>query len=103
VSESRDGMDTFARFARLRLDLLAAVDRALARDPYCKSYEGAINLRLPSRLDEGTEGAVEMELHLYVIGPARHYAWAGRTLAEVLDQCEPEIRGWIAEHEGGQG
>lgn len=38
-----------------------------------------------------------LTLHCYLLGPARHYDWRGKTKAEVLDKAEREIKTWLGD------
>lgn len=91
------------RFLALRRRVMAAIKKALEIDPGCKSYEGAMELLIEypnyfelNESEEDTPNWYEIRLHCYVLGPARHYEWIGRTLNEALDKAEKEISMWIA-------
>ena len=94
------------RFLALRRRVMAAIKKALEIDPGCKSYEGCMELLIEypnyfelNESEEDTPSWYEIRLHCYVLGPARHYEWMGRTLNEALDKAEKEINQWIEEVE----
>lgn len=96
----------YARFLALRRKIMAGIKKALEIDCSCKSYEGFMELviEFPDyfELDNSEDDAPNryvVRLHCYVLGPARHYEWRGRTLDEALDAAEKEISMWIAEVE----
>lgn len=96
----------YARFLALRRKVMAGIKNALAIDCSCKSYEGFMELviEFPDYFEmdgseEDTPNWYVIRLHCYVLGPARHYEWRGRTLDEALDAAEKEISMWIAEVE----
>lgn len=76
------------------------VARALKEDPYCKSYEGTIELviSLPDYFQRDKKpGHVELNLHCYVLGPSRHYSWSGYDVAAVFAEATEDVMGWINE------
>lgn len=85
------------RFVELRDELFTAIKDALAGDGHCKSYEGAFTVRLPNYHEQDDQGAWQIALDCYVIGPNRHYYWNGDSFADALQQAEKDIRKWIAE------
>nr|DAF36859.1 MAG TPA: hypothetical protein [Caudoviricetes sp.] len=96
----------YARFLALRRKVMAGIKNALAIDCPCKSYEGFMELVIEfpdyfelGNSEEDAPNQYVVRLHCYVLGPARHYEWRGRTLDEALDAAEEEIRMWIAEVE----
>ena len=80
------------RFVSLREDLLAAIRVHLQRNGHCKPYEGTFTLELPNVF----RSECVIKLSCYVIGPSRHYVWTGPTFAAALEQCERDVRQWIA-------
>ena len=92
---------TKARFDALRKKVMAAIEEQLACDSHCKSYEGTFEWTTcyPNYFDDekGIAGPnlYVLELHCYVLGPARHYRWTGKTRSEVLDKAEKEIGSWL--------
>ena len=98
--------EAYKRFLALRRKVMVGIKKALAIDSTCKSYEGFMELvfEFPDyfEMGESEEDAPNwyvIRLHCYVLGPARHYEWRGRTLDEALDAAEKEISMWIAEVE----
>lgn len=94
----------YARFLALRRKVMAGVKKALAIDCSCKSYEGFMELVIEfpdyfemDRSEENAPNRYIIKLHCYVLGPARHYEWRGRTLDEALDAAEKEISMLIEE------
>lgn len=97
---------SYKRFLALRRKVMTGIKKALEIDPGCKSYEGCMELLIEypnyfelNESEEDTPNWYEICLHCYVLGPARHYEWRGRTLDEALDAAEKEISMWIAEVE----
>ena len=94
-------MKPIERFRRLRKVVMKAIEEQPADDPCCKSYEGAFEWTVcyPNYFDDetGDSGADHyvLTLHCYVLGPARHYDWRGKTMDEVLDKAEKDIDSWI--------
>ena len=68
---------------------------------YAKSYEGTWELitSYPSYFDSGSATPppdhFTVRLHCYVLGPARHYAWHGRTWAKAFNEAKKDIETWI--------
>ena len=92
------------RFKALRSKVFKAIAAQLAIDSHCKSYEGTFEVVMgwPDYFEDEQMTAqpwVHIILHCYVLGPARHYEWKGRTFAEALDKAEKEISGWIDSEE----
>ena len=91
----------FERFHQLREKTFEGIYKALeANDRYGKSYEGAFEVtqEYPNYYvdpDATSAPIVRIRLHCYILGPARHYEWAGRTFAEALSKAEQDIDGWI--------
>lgn len=88
------------RFNALRSKVFKAIAAQLINDSHCKSYEGTFEVVMgwPNYFEDEQMTAqpwVHIILHCYVLGPARHYEWKGRTFAEALDKAEKEITGWI--------
>ena len=96
------------RFQALRKKVMDSVRWELTQnDGYCKSYEGAFELIVgyPNYFEdeEATQGPDSycIRLHCYVLGPARHYDWFGKTFGEALTKAEREIASWIEEDTDG--
>lgn len=94
----------WTRFVMLRAELFQAIATSLAEDGHCKSYEGALAIHLPNYFEEQAahhdhgwlrEDCWGIELHCYLIGPNRHYRWAGASFEEALTKAEIDIRAWI--------
>lgn len=93
------------RFAALRAELFQAIATSLAEDGHCKSYEGALAIHCPNYFEDKAateqdhgwlrDDAWGIELHCYLLGPNRHYRWAGSSFEEVLHKAETDIRAWI--------
>jgi hypothetical protein len=69
------------------------IEEALYLDGAHKHYEGAIRVCLPSYFG----GDYFIELDCYVLGPGRHYEWAGETLSIAIDQALADVKRWIKE------
>lgn len=96
----------YERFVALRKKVMAAIKRELEIDCSCKSYEGTFEWKIcyPDYFED-EEGVLApdhyvLTLHCYVLGPARHYEWRGRTATKVLDKAEREIESWLGEEHG---
>ena len=100
-------MKPIERFQRLRKVVMQAIKEQLAIDCSCKSYEGTFEWTVcyPNYFDDETAemGATYfvLTLHCYVLGPARHYDWRGKTMDEALDKAEKEIYSWIGGADNG--
>ena len=91
------------RFKTLRKKVMDAIEVELREDNGCKSYEGTFELIVgyPNYFEDedATQGPDSycIRLHCYVLGPARHYDWFGKTFGEALTKAEREIASWIKE------
>lgn len=96
---SVENQEAAVRLVDLRARLFDAIRRALEIDSHCKSYEGAFRVGLPNYFEslEGRRSEWVVELDCYVIGPNRHYQWAGETFMDAVLAAERDIDGWIAE------
>lgn len=88
-----------ARFNALRKLVMDAIEEVA--DCGGKSYEGTFEWTVcypdywqDPEAKQGPDCYV-LTLHCYLIGPARHYYWRGKTKAEVLDKAEREIKSWL--------
>ena len=98
------------RFLALRAELFAAIRREFDEGAGGKVYEGHFRVThsLPNyavsqattedehALAFGHDWAWRIHLDCYLIGPHRHYQWAGETFTEALVKAETDIRAWIA-------
>jgi len=97
------------RFLVLRQELFAAIKREFNEGAGGKVYEGhfrvthslpnyAVSQATPDNehLAFGHDWAWRIHLDCYVIGPHRHYQWAGDTFNEALKKAEIDVRAWIA-------
>lgn len=93
------------RFARLRKMVAKEIERQLAIDCLCKSYEGTWELTVsyPNYFEDEAATAkpdfYQIVLHCYVIGPHRHYDFSGKSWDECLEKCENAVASWCAEQE----
>ena len=100
-------MKPVERFQKLRKDVMQAIRQELLIDNHCKSYEGTFEWTAcyPNYFDDDTGESgptyYVLTLHCYVLGPARHYEWAGKTMDEALDKAEAEIYSWIGGDDNG--
>ena len=91
------------RFKALRKKVMDAIREEFEEDGYGKSYEGTFELIVgyPNYYEdeEATQGPNSycVRLHCYVLGPARHYDWFGKTFGQALSKAEREIASWIEE------
>jgi hypothetical protein len=87
------------RFYALRKRVMDAIAEEIENG--CKSYEGAFEWTTcyPNYFEDenGVMNANHfvLTLHCYVLGPARHYDWHGKTMSEALDKAEKEISSFI--------
>lgn len=86
-------MGDWLKLAAYRERLFEAITRALKIDGHCKSYEGALEILAPSAFG----GDWSIELHCYVLGPHRHYTFAGATLSDCVDKANDALDTWIDE------
>lgn len=88
-------MNDIELFLSIRERLFKAIERALAEDGHCKSYEGVFRIQFPNYFEQrdGQE-KFTIELGCYVVGPSRHYEWSGVTLRQALEKCERSIVEW---------
>ena len=104
----REDRAALKRFYALRKKVMQAIEEQLSIDGHCKSYEGAFEWTMcyPNYFEDenGVANATHfvLTLHCYVLGPARHYDWHGKTMAEALDKAEKEISSWLGGAEDGQ-
>ena len=92
------------RFNSIRKRVFAMIEKELAEDCCCKSYEGAIEVtaEYPNYFED--EKAISspcwccITLHCYVLGAARHYDFTGKTFAEALNKFEAQIVQWEARY-----
>lgn len=79
------------------------IKATLEIDPYCKSYEGCLEVmcEYPDYFDdeEATSGPSYycIRLHCYVLGPSRHYDFTGKTMNEAPDKLEKALKEWAEE------
>lgn len=78
------------RLVSLRARLFACIEKALAEDDHCKSYEGTFEVVMPCYFG----GDWVIRLHCYVVGPSRHYEWRGSTIEEAELKAEVDITSW---------
>lgn len=94
-------MNSKERFIALRKRVMVAIAECVAEGEYGKSYEGTFewSKEWPGYFDDetGSRGpdSYTLTLHCYLLGPARHYRWRGKTSEEVLDRAEREINEWL--------
>lgn len=96
-------MNDVQRFYALRRRVFEAIEAIRATGEGGKSYEGTFEIRYDfeecNALDEIEDKpiGVEIVLHCYLLGPARHYSWRGNSLHDALNKCEDDINLWITE------
>jgi hypothetical protein len=96
--------DEWTRFMSVRGELFAAIAASLAENGHCKSYEGALSIALPNYFEDKATSddygwhradAWSITCHCYLVGPNRHYRWAGKKFSEALNKAETDLRAWI--------
>lgn len=87
--------------AAYRERLFSAIELALSVDSHHKSYEGEIKLRLPNYFDDNFPdiNSYELEVHVYVLGPNRHYIYGGDSLEDCLAQANADLDKWLRDFE----
>ncbi len=83
------------KLEELRSLVFEEIGRCLAEDGHCKSYEGAITVHYPCYFDEPDE--YKLRLDCYLIGPARHYDWKGKSVEDCCQQAIADVKAWISE------
>jgi len=78
----------------------AGVQQALAKDGHCKHYEGTVEYTVvcPSYFERDAHCVHQLELDCYVLGPSRHYKWAGARVEELFARATADVQTWIAEN-----
>ena len=93
-------MKNIERFNSLRKRVFKLIADELAEDPYCKSYEGAIEIvtSYPDYFEDETADKgidyCKITLHCYVLGSGRHHDFIGKNFKEALDKFERQICDW---------
>lgn len=98
---------TYKRFLALRKRLFKMIsDYFDDGGDACKSYEGTFEIvySYPDYFDDedaeaSVPDAVLINLHVYVVGPHRHYTFRGMTLDEALDRLEAALDEWDGANE----
>lgn len=91
------------RFYSLRNRLFTLIAAALHEDPYCKSYEGAIDLDISFPNYFETDSAYDppeyfgIELHCYILINGRHKKYKGKKFSQCLDSLEQDVNLWEME------
>lgn len=94
-------MSEVERFRKLRQMVAEEINRLVDDGCEHKSYEGTweITMCYPDAFEDpngvGRPDQVVIELHCYVLGPARHYTWRSSTFGEALKHCEEDVTEWI--------
>lgn len=90
-----------ALFAYLRAKVGSYINECLEDDQGHKSYEGTWELTVsyPSYFESddftSPPESFTVQLHCYLLGPARHYKWSGRTWEKALVNAKKDIETWI--------
>lgn len=86
------------RFISLRKRLFALIKKGLIKDPYCKPYEGLIEVyeRYGEYFESYSEepDVVTITLYCYVVGNGRQQQFTGESMSEALDRFEEQIVNW---------
>lgn len=88
-------------FQKLRKKLFAHLQTIIDSGEPGKSYEGIFEIlcSYPDAWEDpdanGKPDYYEIRLHCYLIGPSRHYDWAGKTLEEAFQKCKNDVELWI--------
>ena len=92
------------RFLDDRKRLFRMIKKALDEDPCCKSYEGCLEVHFeyPDYFDDEESAATQptyccITLHCYVLGPARHYDFRGKSFKDALKKLEATLGKWEKE------
>ena len=90
--------DLETRLQAYRTKLFAAIQRRLEEDGHCMHYEGSVTVKryCPNYFEREQPDVWEICLDCYVLGPTRHYAYEGATLAEALAKAEADLDSGIA-------
>lgn len=100
-----DAVYDFEMFHKLREKTFAGIRKALeANDGYGKSYEGAFEItqEYPNFYDDSDASEkpiVRIKLHCYILGPARHYEWVGKSFRDAINKASKDIDEWTKEVE----
>lgn len=96
LAKAHEELDAWRTFALLRTRLFAVIQRELALDGYCKSYEGALGVSWPHAFEDpgAVSGPTSIHLYCYVVGPTRRYDFTGATFAECLTKLEASIHAY---------
>lgn len=90
-----DGYNEFLKLRKRVFDALSKIDMSCG----CKSYEGTfeISIEYNNYFEQENDDIydVVIKLHCYVLGPARHYTWKGKTLLEAVNKCKIDVEQWI--------
>ena len=95
------------RFNSLRKRVFAMIEKELAIDCECKSYEGAIEViaEYPNYFDDRNAEQKShwycIVLHCYVLGNCRHHEFKGKTFTEALNKFEKQIAKWERRYDNG--
>lgn len=87
----------------LRQKLFAAISRRCEEGCPCKRYEGEIEITqsYPGFFDDPearqTPEQYTLRLHLYVLGPNRHYEFSAPTLQQAIHMAQRQIDIWLGE------
>ena len=84
-----------ARLVKLRDRVMDMIDACDCIE-YGKSYEGemTVSLAFPSYWDRREKVRWSIRLDCYLLGPARHYVYDGKTLTECMDKLEKDLDEW---------
>jgi len=81
-------MNEFERFDNIRNRLFKCIDEYMKDDYGHKSYEGKLMLEMPNYFEQDSPIGWGLDLHLYCIGPHRHYRWDCESLEKLNNQFE---------------
>lgn len=88
-------------FLDYRQKVFDAIKTYLEDDNGHKSYEGCFEVTVcyPDYFNANGDAPEQfiIELHMYCIGPRRHYKWIGVTLADALAKCKQDVDCWLKE------
>lgn len=88
-------MNSAKSLIELRKLVFAEIEKCLAEDWHCKSYEGQVSVVYPNYFQDPDEFMVRLDC--YVIGPTRHYEWRGNSIDDCCKKAIADVKLWTTE------